>query len=384
MDARREFDGVGTTRRGGIETREVHERVHRTLERMVRVGEVPGIQYVAVDAERTLVDAHLGMSDVSTGVALGRSTLLLTYSVTKIVTAIAAMHLVEAGRLALDTPLDDVFRDHPYGPGIRVGSLLAHTAGVPNPLPLDWFVAEGAPHDRDAALRRVLERSPRLRSPVDEAYHYSNIGYWLLEKVIEAVSGDDFARYVDDRIFGPVGVTSANATFEPSRAAELATGHSRRFTPTNALLHLLSPSFVWAAPHGGWSRAAHVRPIGRAYGGLYASAFALASLMQDLIRDEPRLLSVATRDTMFRERRTRSGSTFGGTLGWVVGTLEGESYVGKQGGGLGFHANVRAYPRLRLATVAMANRTEIAPGPIDARSDRIDRVLVDARRRGAI
>jgi hypothetical protein len=56
----------------------------------------------------------------------------------------------------------------------------------------------------------------------------------------------------------------------------------------------------------------------------------------------------------------------------VTGELDGVRYFGKQGGGLGFHGNVRVYPKLGVATVLLANRTEISPGPIDARSDAID------------
>ena len=65
-------------------------------------------------------------------------------------------------------------------------------------------------------------------------------------------------------------------------------------------------------------------------------------------------------------------------LGWVQGSLGGARYVGKQGGGLGFHGNVRIYPERGIATVLLANRTEIAPGPIDARSDALDEAHLTA------
>ena len=56
-------------------------------------------------------------------------------------------------------------------------------------------------------------------------------------------------------------------------------------------------------------------------------------------------------------------------------------YFGKQGGGLGFHGNVRMYPSIDLATVFFANATEVSPGPVDARSDALDGPVV--RWRGA-
>jgi hypothetical protein len=59
-----------------------------------------------------------------------------------------------------------------------------------------------------------------------------------------------------------------------------------------------------------------------------------------------------------------------------MGDLDGVPYFGKQGGGLGFHGNVRLYPTTGLATVFLANQTEVTQGPIDERSDSLDRNFV--------
>jgi hypothetical protein len=138
----------------------------------------------------------------------------------------------------------------------------------------------------------------------------------------------------------------------------------------------MTPSRYWAEPADGWSRSERLLPHGRGYGGLFCSAAALAPLLQDLLQPEPRLLSAALRDQMFAEQHTNQGPSTAATLGWVRGELEGVPYVGKQGGGFGFHGNVRVYRSLGLATVILANRTEISPAPIDERSDTLDRGFV--------
>jgi len=160
----------------------------------------------------------------------------------------------------------------------------------------------------------------------------------------------------------------------------MATGHSRRLAPMSLMLQLMSPARYWARPHRQWSRSARVQPFGRAYGGLFCSASALAPMLQDLLRPRPKLMSAAARDEMLDVQTTRDGESTHATLGWAAGTLQGVPYFGKPGGGLGFHGNVRIYPRLGLATVLLGNRTEISPGPIDARSDAIDAGLVAALR----
>ena len=59
-----------------------------------------------------------------------------------------------------------------------------------------------------------------------------------------------------------------------------------------------------------------------------------------------------------------------------MGEVDGVPYFGKQGGGLGYHGNVRIYPTRGVATVLLANSTEVSPGPIDERSDELDLLFV--------
>ena len=79
---------------------------------------------------------------------------------------------------------------------------------------------------------------------------------------------------------------------------------------------------------------------------------------------------------MFTQQRTSGGELLNMTLGWVMGETSGARYFGKQGGGLGFHGNVRIYPDKGVATVSLANRTEISAGHIEERSDDLDAFFV--------
>ncbi len=355
------------------------EHVSTTLDAMVRAGELPGAQYLAVTEDAVLRDAHAGLADAASARPMTRDTLQMAYSVTKAITAVAVMQLVDQGKLALDAPLSATVPDHPYGDAITIRMLLAHTAGVPNPMPLDWFAVEGEALDRRARLRALLAKHDRLASGPGAKYGYTNLGYWLLEEAIERASGEDYGAYVEAHVFGVLGVGRDAATFDLPPADRLAVGHARRWHPMNALLWAMTPSRYWAEPSGAWSRARRLVPHGRAYGGLYCSAAALAPVLQDLLKDAPTLLSPASRDALFVEARTTGGEGVDGGLGFVLGELEGVPYAGKQGGGFGSHGNVRLYRSIGLATVFLANRTEIAPGPIDARSDALDRALVRER-----
>lgn len=354
------------------------EQVRHVLSRMVHARELPGAQYVAVDGQGTVLALTAGVADARSGQPMDAHTLQMAYSITKVITALAVMQLVERGKLELDQPLSDAYSQHPYGAAITIRMLLAHTAGLPNPMPLHWFARSRAELEREDRLAAILRASPRLTHEPGTRYRYSNVGYWLLERAIERVSAQDYAAYVRHSIFEPVGVAPGAATFELPIAEQMATGHTPRLHPMTMLLRALTPSRYWAAPASRWSRAHALLPHGRAYGGLFCSALALAAVLSDLLSAEPQLLSVPAREQMFCPQRTLAGAPISGTLGWVEGQLSGRPYFGKQGGGFGFHGNVRIYPRLGLGTVLLANRTEISPGPIDARSDALDVAWVQA------
>lgn len=347
------------------------ERTASRLAELVQ-DELPGVQYVVVDERGVVFETALGVRDVQSRAAMQRTTLQMAYSVTKVVTAIAAMQLVDQGKLELDRSLTSYYPEHPYGDDVTIRSLLAQTSGVPNPMPLDWFAVEGTRVDRDEKLRALLRDNAELDHEPGSAHAYSNLSYFLLEKAIERASGLDYAAYVERNVFSPLAVPVTDATFVLPEPARLATGHSPRYSLSSLVVQWMAPSEYFVGTSGSWRRTARVTPYGRGYGGLFTNAASFAKLLSDLLRDEPAVLTRRARDEMFSVQRTTSGETIAMTLGWVTGELEGVRYFGKQGGGLGFHGNVRVYPDRKLATVLFANRTELTAGAIDARSDELD------------
>jgi D-alanyl-D-alanine carboxypeptidase len=341
------------------------------LEQWVARGDVPGIQYIVLNRDGVVFEHAGGMRDVATGMAMDHHALQMTYSTTKILTVIATLQLVEAGRLALDAPVTQYFSDHPYGTEVTVRQLLAHTSGVPGPAPLDWFALDGAPFDRHERLQTLLAAHPKLDHPPGARYTYSNLSYWMLEEVIEAASGQDFADYVREHVFAPLFVLDESATFSLPQRPATSIGHVARWAPMTLVLRALTPGDYWGDSTGSWTQTQRVQPYGRAYGGLFATASAYAAVLGDLLREQPVLLSAAARDSMWLPEQI-GGRVSSEALGWNLGDVHGVRYAGKPGGGLGFHGNVRVYPERGLATVFLANTTEVSAAPINARSDELD------------
>lgn len=107
------------------------------LDAAVASGRTPGLQYVATTADGPIVNYSSGHSDLRSHQRMAADTTLMAYSMSKTITAAAVLQLVAAGQVGLDDPIGQ-YLDTPYPSGVTVRRLLAHTAGLPNPIPLGW------------------------------------------------------------------------------------------------------------------------------------------------------------------------------------------------------------------------------------------------------
>jgi CubicO group peptidase (beta-lactamase class C family) len=161
------------------------------LDALTRASKTPGSQYVVVNANRVVFEYTGGWADIRRQVPVDAATTMMAYSMSKTITAVAALQLVEAGKVGLDDSVGGYVDSWPYGAGVTIRQLISHTSGIPNPLPLRWVhpAARQASFDENGALAAVLHDHPRLSFELGTRYAYSNIGYWLLGKVVERASG---------------------------------------------------------------------------------------------------------------------------------------------------------------------------------------------------
>lgn len=126
-------------------------------------------------------------------------------SVSKTFTAVAVLQLVEKGKIYLNDPLVKYFPSFPY-PTITIYHLLTHTSGLPDKEELFLPVIEKHPDtlftnkDIIPALNKPLAFTP------GSTWRYNNIGFALLALLVEKVSGQSFATYMQQHVFKPSGM----------------------------------------------------------------------------------------------------------------------------------------------------------------------------------
>lgn len=270
------------------------------VRRYVTVNKVPGM--VVVVGGPTWTSAHAaGRTATDAGApAATVDTLWRVYSMTKPITGMAAMMLVEDGRLKLDQPISDfipafksmkVLTDpdnslasRPATKPITVRNLLTHTAGLgytivtKGPLLKEYerlgIIPAAVNAQAEAAMAPVRAKSleefanrvatlPLIAEPGTK-WSYS-IGLDVLGRVIEVASGMSFERFLQTRMFGLLGMTSTYWQVPESQKARLATNYAWAgdnllpIDPAATSVWLQAPSF----PYGGAGLAMSARDYDR-------------------------------------------------------------------------------------------------------------------------
>jgi D-alanyl-D-alanine carboxypeptidase len=321
---------------------------------------VPGLQYIVVDADQTLFDYAGGWADIQNRQPMTPCTTLMAYSMTKTITAVSVLQLVERGDLSLDGHVSLYVPNNPYGDQITIRQLLDHTSGIPNPIPLRWahLVEEDAAFDEDAALGQVLRDNPRRDFDAGAKYAYSNIDYWLLGKIVEKVTRDSYANHVRANVIMPLGIPANEMGFAIPDPAAHAKGYLARYSMINLLKGFVTDSKYWGNYEGNWLQLKSHQLNGPAFGGLVGTARGFSKFLRDQLQRKSVLFDQKTKRLLETQQTNNAGAPIPMTLGWHIGETNRVIYFFKEGGGGGFHSEMRLYPSLGVASVVMTNDTQ--------------------------
>jgi CubicO group peptidase (beta-lactamase class C family) len=241
------------------------EPAFRLVREAVQQGEVPGAVALVARHGRVLRHEAYGLRDIENQVPFTTNTLCWIASITKPVTVAAAMTLVDAGKLALDDPVEKYlpeFREQKDTNGTHhvftIRHLMSHTSGlVPNPPtrrsawpiggPLDDFWLE----QNLPEIVHTIARS-QLRFQPGSKFEYSNSALFVLGRVIEVISGKPYAAYVKGKILEPLGMTDTHYAPPPTEAKRVADIYARRDGKRETIFRF-NPAvkIVNTAPDGG-------------------------------------------------------------------------------------------------------------------------------------
>jgi len=297
---------------------------------------IPGLALEIIKNGKPARIAGYGVANLEWHTAVAPETVFEIGSVTKQFTAAGILLLAQEGKLSVDDKISRHLKETPPSwANITLRHLLTHTSGLRNYTGLDGF--ELTRHLTQAQFVRRIGSEPLDFAP-GEKWSYSNTGFNLLGYVIENVSGRGYWQFMQERIFGPLGMSSTTNR-DPRRVIPLrASGYET-------------------------DRAGHY--VNRDYDLTdIFSAGAVVSTVLDMAKwnralDQHTLLTAATEQEMWTPVRLNNGTTHAYGFGWFLDPLQGRPNIGHSGSTSGFSASIQRFPQDGLAVIVLTNSDEM-------------------------
>ncbi len=294
----------------------------------VAKNQFSGTVLVAKDGKPVFRESF-GLANRELNVANTPETVFRLGSITKQFTAASIMQLAEAGRLNIEDPISKYYTNAPAAwAKVTIRHLLSHRSGIGDYTDIPNFFEKMAAQDRTPEQIIEMTRDQPLAFEPGTKFAYDNSGYIVLGYVIERVSGQTYADYIDTHIFKPLGMKDSgydvSTTILPRRAAG------------------------YGFADGKWTNATYLAmSLPYAAGSLYSTVDDLLIWEQAFFGDK--VVSAASRTAM----TTDQGDKYG--FGLLADDLGGHKNIWHNGGINGFSTHMVRFPDDGLTVIALAN-----------------------------
>src|SRR5258706_4521364 len=314
-------------------------QIQYTVHKFMAANTIPGVSVAIVENGQYEWSDGFGMADLENSVRATSRTLFRLASISKPITATAAMLLWQRGKLDLDAGVQKYCPAFPLkGSPITTRQSLAHLAGVRHYKGDTQEDPEvGNTRHFDSPLEGGLnffKNDPLVADPGTK-FSYSTQGFTVAGCAMEGASDQKYVDFVRDNVLLPAGMTHTRVD---DRFAIIP--YRTRFYSKLKSGELVNADFLdssYKIPGGGW----------------LSSAEDMARFEVALLND--RLVSRATRDAMWTSQKTSDGKETGYALGWGTGKDLGVLDVGHGGGQQGTSTFIKMIPERRAGVVVLMN-----------------------------
>src|SRR5258706_3454583 len=332
------LETFASTQQSSLSSEKLNQ-IQYTVHKFMAANTIPGVSVAIVENGQNEWSGGFGMADLESSVPATSHTLYRLASISKPITATAAMLLWQRGKLDLDAAAQKYCPAFPLkGSPITTRQALAHLAGIRH-------YKGDSQEDPEVGNTRHFEnpiegglnffKSDPLVAEPGTKFSYSTQGFTVVGCAIEGASGQKYVDFVRDNVLLPAGMTH---TLADDRFAVIP--YRTRFYSKQKSVVLMNADFLdssYKMPGGGW----------------LSSAEDMASFEVAMLDD--RLVSRATRDAMWTSQKTSDGKETGYALGWGTGKELGVLDVGHGGGQQGTSTFIMMIPERRAGVVVLMN-----------------------------
>ena len=323
-----------STTNSSDQDRSVEIKIDQIVKEYMSAYRIPGVSFALLRKGKIVLLKSYGSANVELQVPVKPETIFQSGSIGKQFTAAAIMILVQDGKISVDDKISKYFPDVPASwKDITVWNLLTHTSGLGD-------------YPTEIELRRDYTEDQYFESfkkaPLDfvpgSKWNYSNVGYVTLGIIIRKVTGKYYGEFLKERIFKPLGMTTARIISESDIVPNRAAGYR--------LVRGELKNQAWVSPSTNST----------ADGSLYLSILDLAKWDAALYTDTP--LSETSRKLIWTPARLSDGSTKGYGFGWHISDLHGHRLVLHGGAWQGFKSQILRFLDSEVTIIFLANSWE--------------------------
>jgi CubicO group peptidase (beta-lactamase class C family) len=318
----------------------VSAKVDEYIRSEMQAQQIPGLSLAVIKNGQIVLARGYGLANVEHQVPVKPETIFQSGSMGKQFTATAVMMLVEEGKLSLDDKITKYFPDGPEAwRNITVRHLLTHTSGMTD-YPRDFDRRRDYTEDE---LYQRIKTVPLAFQP-GEKWSYSNLAYIMLGILIHQVSGKFYGDFLQERVFKPLGMSTARVISETDIVPNRAAGY-RSVNGQLKNQNWVSPSLNTTAD-----------------GALYLTIFDMAKWDAALYTDK--LLKKSSLEEMWTPVKLNDGKTHPYGFGWFIAERRGRRIVEHSGSWQGFKSHIARYIDDKLTVVVFANQARANPGKL--------------------
>ena len=314
-------------------------RMEAAIAKFMAANSIPGVSVAVVESGEYEWSAGFGMADLENFVPATSQTLYRLASISKPITATAAMLLWQQGKLDLDAPVQKYCPAFPAKDApMTAREVLGHLAGIRH-------YKTDSPEDPEIGNTKHFEdpiegglqffkNDPLLDKP-RVAFHYTTHGFTVAGCIIEGSSGAKYLDYVQENVLRPAEM----AHTQPDNRYAVIPFRTRFYQKdkTGAVVNAEFLDSSYKIPGGGW----------------LSSAEDMAKFEIALMKDH--IVQRSTRDLMWTSLKTSDGKETGYGLGWGIGKDVGVLTVGHSGGQPGTSTDILMAPERHAGVVVLMN-----------------------------
>jgi CubicO group peptidase (beta-lactamase class C family) len=305
------------------------------IQRLIETQKLPAVSVALAKDGKVIWQQAFGYANIEKKIAATPHTTYSLASISKPITATGLMRLVEQKKVDLDRPANDYLEAQLKGlagdaSAATVRRVLSHTAGLP--LHYQFFYAD-LPY-AEPPMADTISRYGILVNPPGAVYQYSNLGYGIVDQIIERASGERYAAYMRRDVFEALGMSHTSVHLD-----ERTRGHAAERYEAGG-----KPIAYYDFNHDGGSA-------------VYACAHDLVRFgmfhLGNRLPEQRAIISEETRHVMRRVETPAGSEQYG--LGWSLGEESGMRRISHTGSMPGVTTILNLYPDEDMVAVVLLN-----------------------------